>query len=96
MARYRVLFWRHIPLGVKATDVNGVVRVNLPARFQKAFQEAVARRSTIDEGTTYTTSSFRWSEPEIREGSATNVANLIAQEIEAEWVEEKARNDYEE
>jgi hypothetical protein len=95
MARYRVLFWRHIPLGVKATDVNGVVRVNLPARFQEAFQQAVAKNSKFDEGT-YTTSSFRWSEAQSREGSANKVATLIAQEIEAEWDEETARINYEE
>jgi hypothetical protein len=95
MARYRVLFWRHIPLGVKATDVNGVVRVNLPERFQEAFQQAVARHSKINEGT-YTTSSFRWSEPQSRDGSAAKVAAQIADEIEAEWDEEKARIQYQE
>jgi len=95
MARYRVLFWRHIPLGVKATDVNGMVRVNLPARFQEAFQQAVAKSSKINEGT-YTTSSFKWSAAQIREGSAAKVAALVAKEIEAEWDEEKARIHYEE
>ena len=40
MARYQILYWEHIPLGVKATDVNGTVRENLPTRFQEAVERA--------------------------------------------------------
>ena len=42
MARYQILYWEHIPLGVKATDVNGTVRENLPARFQQAVEDAAS------------------------------------------------------
>jgi len=44
MAQYQILYWRHIPLGVKATDLNGTVRENLPPRFQ----EAIDRLATQD------------------------------------------------
>lgn len=94
MARYRILYWRHIPLGVKATDVNGTVRVNLPSRFQQAFQQAVVQSKRIEDEGTYTTSSFRWGEPQSREGSAAKVAEIIAKEINELWDEEKARAAY--
>ncbi|MEW5959375.1 MAG: virulence factor [Chloroflexota bacterium] len=90
MAQYRILYWRHIPLGVKATDVNGTVRINLPGRFQEAFQQAIAHSKTTVEAT-YTTSGFRWGEPQIHEGSAARVAEVITAEIEQNWDEEKAR-----
>jgi hypothetical protein len=93
MARYQILYWRHIPLGVKAMDVHGAVRVNLPARFQEAFRQAVARSSTTTDAS-YTTSGFRWGEPQIREGSADMVAEVIAEEIGNTWDEEIARTLY--
>ena len=92
MARYQILYWRHIPLGVKAMDVQGVVRVNLPDRFQEAFRLAVTRSSTTE--ATYTTSGFRWGESQVREGSAARVAELIAEEIGNSWDEEIARTLY--
>jgi hypothetical protein len=41
MAQYQILYWRYIPLGVKATDLNGTVRENLPSRFQEARDQHV-------------------------------------------------------
>lgn len=83
MAQYQILYWRHIPLGVKATDLNGIVRANLPERFQVA----VDRLATYDGKTSTSayTSMFRWTRPEDRDGTAAEVAQAVADEIAAGW-----------
>ena len=97
MARYQILYWRHIPLGVRAFDINGVTRENLPASFQDTFQAAVANaRSTNNANPgVYTTSGFRWGEEQNREGSATEVLKTIVEEIIRTWNEAEALATYE-
>ena len=83
MAQYQILYWRYIPLGVKASDLNGTVRENLPPRFQEAID-----RLAMKDGETSTsayTSMFRWSAPLEREGSAEDVAKTVVAELDAEW-----------
>jgi hypothetical protein len=88
MARYQILYWEHIPLGVKATDVNGTVRENLPARFQEAVEEASLKAGQTS-AAAYT-SMFKWGREMEREGTATEVAAAIAQELDETWNEEEA------
>ena len=88
MARYQILYWEHIPLGVKATDVNGTVRENLPARFQEAVEKATARAGQSS-AAAYT-SMFKWGKELEREGSASEVASVIAKELDETWDEEEA------
>lgn len=88
MARYQILYWEHIPLGVKATDVNGTVRENLPARFQQAVEKA-AMRAGQTSAAAYT-SMFKWGKEQEREGTAAEVASVIAKDLDANWNEEEA------
>ena len=88
MARYQILYWEHIPLGVKATDVNGTVRENLPARFQQAVENAASRAGQTS-AAAYT-SMFKWGKEQERDGSATEVATAIARELDATWNEAEA------
>ncbi|MFN8458910.1 MAG: virulence factor [Anaerolineae bacterium] len=88
MARYQILYWEYIPLGVKATDVNGTVRENLPARFQQAVENAASRAGQTS-AAAYT-SMFKWGKEQEREGSAAEVAAAIAKELDATWNEEEA------
>ena len=88
MARYQILYWEHIPLGVKATDVNGTVRENLPARFQEAVEEASLKAGQTS-AAAYT-SMFKWGREMEREGMASEVATAIAQELDETWNEEEA------
>lgn len=89
MARYRILYWGHIPIGIKATDISGTVRQNLPERFQEAFGIAALRSRSQGKGT-YTTSNFRWGEEQLREGPAAAVASAIARELDETWDEAEA------
>lgn len=88
MARYQILYWEHIPLGVKATDVNGTVRENLPARFQEAVERA-SSQAGHSSAAAYT-SMFKWGKEQEREGSAAEVAKAVAQELDETWDEEEA------
>ena len=88
MARYQILYWEHIPLGVKATDVNGTVRENLPARFQAAVEEASLKAGQTS-AAAYT-SMFKWGKEMEREGTAKEVAAEIAQELDETWNEDEA------
>ncbi len=88
MARYQILYWEHIPLGVKATDINGTVRENLPTRFQEAVERA-SQKAGQTSAAAYT-SMFKWDKEQEREGSAQEVAALIAQELDETWNEEEA------
>lgn len=93
MARYQILYWEYIPLGVKATDVNGTVRENLPARFQQAVEKA-AMRAGQTSAVAYT-SMFKWGKEQEREGTAAEVATSVAKELDKNWNEEEALNSFE-
>jgi hypothetical protein len=88
MARYQILYWEHIPLGVKATDVNGTVRENLPARFQEAVEKA-SKKAGQTSAAAYT-SMFKWGKEKERDGTAKEVAAAIAKELDDSWNEEEA------
>lgn len=88
MARYQILYWEHIPLGVKATDVNGTVRENLPARFQQAVENAASRAGQTS-AAAYT-SMFKWGKEQERDGTAAEVAAAIAKDLDETWNEEEA------
>jgi hypothetical protein len=93
MARYQILYWEHIPLGVKATDVDGVVRENLPARFQEAVENA-AMRAGQTSAAAYT-SMFKWGKEHERDGKAAEVAATIVKELNETWDEQEALRQYE-
>ena len=88
MARYQILYWEHIPLGVKATDVNGTVRENLPARFQEAVENA-STRAGHDSAAAYT-SMFKWGKEQERDGTAKEVAAVVAKQLDETWDEAEA------
>jgi predicted solute-binding protein len=81
------LYWEHIPLGVKATDVNGTVRENLPTRFQEAVEKASSKAGQTS-AAAYT-SMFKWGREMEREGTAREVAAAIAKELDETWTEEE-------
>ncbi|MEM7347106.1 MAG: virulence factor [Chloroflexota bacterium] len=93
MARYQILYWEHIPLGVKATDVNGTVRENLPPRFQEAVENA-ALRAGQNSAAAYT-SMFKWGKEQEKEGMAKEVAAAVAKDLDEHWNEQEALQQYE-
>ncbi len=95
MAHYQILYWRYIPLGVKATDINGTIRKNLPHRFQQNFQQAAASRDKEPNTNPYTTSGFRWGAEQERDGTASEVADSVINELTESWNVEDALAEFE-
>jgi hypothetical protein len=48
MAKYQVMFWKHIPAHVKAWDEQGEVKRLLPDRFQAAIDAYAMKDGSTD------------------------------------------------
>jgi Virulence factor len=81
MAKYQVMFWKHIPAHVKAWDDQGEVKRLLPDRFQAAI-DAYAMKEGSTEMDTYL-EGWRWSGTLERPGSAEEVAGAVVTELDA-------------
>lgn len=81
MALYRILYWRDIPLQVRARDASNRASVPLSPRFQEAADRA-AMLAGLTSSEDYS-DQLRWGEPQEREGAARDVAEAIAAELEA-------------
>ena len=81
MAKYQVMFWKHIPAHVKAWDEGGEVKRLLPDRFQAAI-DAYAMKDGSTDMDAYL-EGWRWSETQERSGSAEDVADAVVTELDA-------------
>jgi hypothetical protein len=80
MAKYKILYWKGIPSQVRATDENGRVNRQLPPRFQEAIDEAAMSLGKI--GTDSYTNGFQWGDEVEHPGTAEEVADAIAAELD--------------
>jgi hypothetical protein len=81
MAKYQVMFWKHIPAQVKAWDDAGEVKRMLPDRFQTAI-DAFAMKDGSTEMDSYL-EGWRWGDPQERSGRAEEVATDVVKELDA-------------
>ena len=81
MAKYQVMFWKHIPAQVKAWDGQGEVKRMLPDRFQAAI-DAFAMKEGSTEMDAYL-EGWRWGDPQERSGGAEEVATTVVKELDA-------------
>ena len=80
MARYQVMYWKHIPTQVKAGDERGEVRRMLPDRFMAAVDAyAMGEGST---GSEAYLEGWHWSETAERAGTAADVADALVAELD--------------
>jgi hypothetical protein len=80
MAKYKILYWHGLPSQVRATDENGRVNKQLPPRFQEAIDEAAMSLGKI--GTDSYTDGFQWGEELEKPGTAKEIADAIAAELD--------------
>ena len=85
MAKYKILDWHGIPSQVRARDGNGRHGVRLSDRFQEAIDRAamLAKLSGEDDYT----DGFKWGMDGERSGSAQEVSEAVAAEIEEQYSE---------
>lgn len=82
MATYKVLYWQEIPTQIKAEDDADDVTVELPPRFMERIDRVAVQRGL--QGSDDYLAQWRWSEEEERQGSASEVAEAVRAELEAQ------------
>ncbi|HSM56476.1 MAG TPA: virulence factor [Candidatus Sulfomarinibacteraceae bacterium] len=83
MARYQILYWKEFPAQVKAWDEDGSTSAPLPHRFERAVN--VAAMVSGDVSSDAYLEGWEWGPEEERPGSARDVAQAVAAEIEAAY-----------
>lgn len=88
MASVRIMYWKDIPYGVRASDEGGGrVSRQLPAAFQEAVDAAaMAEGATSQEDYQ---AGFAWGPPDERPGPAAAAADAVVAEIVAAYPQER-------
>jgi Virulence factor len=82
VARYQVLYWQSVPSVVKAVDGDGTeLKRQLPDWFQQEIDNRAMTQGLV--GSDAYLEQWHWSDPEEREGSAAEVVDAVARELEA-------------
>ncbi len=80
MARFTITTWQEIPSLVEARDGDGTHKIQLSDRFQELIDKMAMRRKLA--GTDEYLTHWKKGRPKMRDGTALEVANAVAQEIE--------------
>jgi hypothetical protein len=85
MATYQIIAWKDVPSVIEARDDAGTVTRPLSDRFQQLI-DSVATRLGLEDQDAYLE---LWARGDVQErsGSATEVAEAVAAEIEARFPE---------
>jgi uncharacterized protein YfaP (DUF2135 family) len=82
LAKYQVMFWKHIPSQVKAWDAASEVKRMMPDRFQVAI-DAYAMKDGSTDMDAYL-EGWRWGPVEERDGGADIVLAAVVAELDAQ------------
>jgi len=85
MATYQILYWADIPVQVKASEGRSRASAALSERFQEAVDAAAMVAGLV--GSDAYTEQFRWGDAQERDGSPRAVADAVAAEIEAVFID---------
>jgi len=85
VASYQVVAWKGIPASVEARDAAGSVTLQLSERFQ-ALIDSVAMQLGLQDSDAYLEHWARGAAAE-RSGTAREVADAVAAELEARFTE---------
>ena len=83
MAMYQIMYWHDIPVQVRTRGDGTRASVPLPPRFQEAIDAAAMAAGQI--GSDDYSDGFHWGEQQERAGSAKEVAQAIATELDAQY-----------
>ncbi len=87
MARYQIMYWKEFPAQIKAQDDTGMARAKLPDRFSEAIDGAAMVEGSADSEAYL--DGWTWGTEEERPGSAQDVANAVATELEQAYPKER-------
>jgi Mg-chelatase subunit ChlI len=80
MARYQIMYWKHIPSQVKVWDEHGEIKRMLPDRFMAAI-DAYAMKDGSTDMDAYL-EGWRWTDEQERPGAAAEVADALVRELD--------------
>lgn len=83
MATYKILYWQEVPSQIQADDGFDEVTLPLAPRFLERIDQLAAQRGL--QGADDYLAQWRWSEEEVREGTAEEVAGAIKAQLESQW-----------
>jgi Virulence factor len=81
MAKYQVMFWKHIPSQVKAWEGETQVKRMMPDRFQVAIDAYSMREGSTDMDAYL--DGWQWGPEEDRPGPPDEVLAAVIQELDA-------------
>lgn len=87
MAKVQILYWQEIPSLVEARDDAGVKKIQLSQRFQALIDHAAMLRKMA--GTDGYLEQWNKGKAEERDGSAEQIVQQVAEEIENRFSEIK-------
>jgi hypothetical protein len=89
VAKYQILYWKDIPSVVEASDASGTVKLQLSDRFQMLIDSVAMRLGMA--GTDEYLDQWEHGEEEDRPGTAREVADAVAKEMEDRFSEFRDR-----
>jgi Virulence factor len=81
MAKYQVMYWKHIPSQVKAWDADSEAKRMLPDYFQAAI-DAYAMKDGSTDMDAYL-EGWRWGPVEERDGAPQEIIAVLVEELTA-------------
>ena len=85
MAKYEILYWQDLPSLVEATDDNDTHKIQLSERFQALIDHVAMEKGLA--GTDAYLEEWTRGEPQQRVGTAEEVVQAVADELEAQFEE---------
>ena len=89
MATYRLIVWKGIPASVEAQDGADAATVELSERFQMLIDSVAMQRGL--HGSDEYLDSWTRGEPQNRPGTARDVADAVAADLESRFAEFASR-----
>jgi len=83
MAEYQILSWHEIPAQLRVRDGSDRIQVELPTRFQERIDAEAMKRGLA--GTDAYLEGWSWGPKTQRDGSAKEVADALAQELDEQF-----------
>ena len=90
MARYRIIYWHHIPSVVEVRDGERILKEELSSRFQALIDRVAMRKKIIGEEAYI--EGWRKGRFKERDGEAAAVAKAVVAETEALYDEIAAQD----
>jgi hypothetical protein len=81
MATYKILYWQEVPSQIKAEDDADDVTLEMPPKFMERIDRLAVQRGL--QGADDYLAQWQWSGEEEREGTAREVAEAVAAELES-------------